>query len=237
MWKPEIKPTANRRESRKPLACFQNRICLSSLSQVSRKAKPCSAEAAPTGQPVLDLLVPSSGAFGQILSPPQRLPLLILRSYVVIFSNMDIIQIKDSSMNLSLTGAAGAATGFARTLPMKGRARQRSWIAKVRISKSDSPRPKGGFKRGSKTRSGEQSEALRFAPIRGWFFSCVTTNTIHEIEVHLIRTSVFSFEITPHKSSFNSHRCLKDTQDFVERESCESKIRKTKLILQTREKE
>ena len=43
-------------------------------------------------------------------------------------------------------------------------------LARVRISKSDSPRQKGGFKRGSKTRSGEQSEALRFAPIRGWFF-------------------------------------------------------------------
>ena len=71
MWIDEIKPTANRRESRP--SGSQNRICLSSLSQVSRKAKPCSAEAAPTGQPALDLLVPSSGTFGQILSPPQRL--------------------------------------------------------------------------------------------------------------------------------------------------------------------
>jgi hypothetical protein len=32
---------------------------------------------------------------------------------------MDIFQIKNSSMNLSLTGAAGAATGFARTFPMR----------------------------------------------------------------------------------------------------------------------
>ena len=32
---------------------------------------------------------------------------------------MDIIQIKNCSMNLSLTGGAGAPTGFARTLPMR----------------------------------------------------------------------------------------------------------------------
>jgi len=30
---------------------------------------------------------------------------------------------------------------------------------------------------------------------------------------------------------------LKNTQDFAEKENCEIKIRKTKLILQTREKE
>ena len=54
-------PTANNRESRKPLACSQNRICLSSLSQSSFAV----------------LLIPSSGPFGQILSPPQRLPGII----------------------------------------------------------------------------------------------------------------------------------------------------------------
>ena len=31
MWNHEKKPTANRRESRKPSACSQNRICYSSL--------------------------------------------------------------------------------------------------------------------------------------------------------------------------------------------------------------
>ena len=50
---PEKKPTANRRESRKPLACSQNRICCSSLSLVvsDRKAKPCSAEGEPVRKP------------------------------------------------------------------------------------------------------------------------------------------------------------------------------------------
>jgi hypothetical protein len=81
-------------------------------------------------------------------------------------------------------GAAGAATGFARTFPMKGRARQRSWIARVRISKSDSESPKG-------------SDSRRFAV---GFFSCFYTTAVHEIEVHLIWTSVFSVESTPRKS-------------------------------------
>ena len=35
VWVYEIEQTANRRESRKPSACSQNRICLSSLSQSS----------------------------------------------------------------------------------------------------------------------------------------------------------------------------------------------------------
>ena len=80
-------------------------------------------------------------------------------------------------------GGAGAPTGFARTVPMKGRARQRSWVARVRKSKSDflarradsrrfavgffscvytqQPPSRIGFKRGSKTRSGEQIFDLR----------------------------------------------------------------------------
>ena len=38
------------------------------------------------------------------------------------------------------------------------------------------------------------------APIRGWSFSCVKTNVVDEIDVRLIRTSVFSFDITPRNS-------------------------------------
>jgi hypothetical protein len=134
-------------------------------------------------------------------------------------------------MHISLTGAAGAATGFARTLPMKGRARQRSWIARVRISKSDSgSKPKAcgiradsrlvfshvstlspppseldsrRFKRGLKARSGEQSEALRLRRFAVGFFSCVKTNSLHEIETHLRITSVFSVKITPRNSYSN----------------------------------
>ena len=80
-------------------------------------------------------------------------------------------------------GAAGAATGFARTFPMKGRARQRSWIARVRISKSDF--------------LARRADSRRFAV---GFISCVYTTAVHEIEVHLISTSVFSAESTPCKS-------------------------------------
>jgi len=39
--------------------------------------------------------------------------------------------------SLILTGAAGAATGFARTFPMKGRASRVTRLARVRNSKSD----------------------------------------------------------------------------------------------------
>ena len=44
MWIHEKEQTANRRESRKPLACSQNRICLSSLELggPNRKSKICS---------------------------------------------------------------------------------------------------------------------------------------------------------------------------------------------------
>ena len=47
-----------------------------------------------------------------------------------------------------------------------------------------------------------------FAPIRGWFFSCVYTNAVHEIEVHLIRTSVFhlrSHRVSPIKKISNRY--------------------------------
>ena len=71
MW--ETIDNTNRESARIRPSGEQNRICFPSLSQVSRKAKPCSVEASPAGQPALDLLVPSSGPFGQILSPPQRL--------------------------------------------------------------------------------------------------------------------------------------------------------------------
>jgi len=57
-------------------------------------------------------------------------------------------------------GAAGAATGFARTLPMKGRAIQHSWIARVRRSKSDSGSPKGGIRADSSERSESESKSL-----------------------------------------------------------------------------
>ena len=93
-------------------------------------------------------------------------------------------------MHISLTGAAGAATGFARTLPMKGRARQRSWIARVRRGKSDSPRPEGGF-----------------APIRGCFCLMLprpTTsfpNWIHTIT----RKSYVSMDV----NSVNLNRALR----------------------------
>ncbi len=93
-------------------------------------------------------------------------------------------------MNISLTGAAGAATGFARTVPMKGRAsRGRAdpqgrpqpskalpceRLARVRVSKSDS--------------LARRADSRRFAV--GFFF-CVHMNPIHEIEVQLISMSVF----------------------------------------------
>ena len=67
----------------------------------------------------------------------------------------------------TLIGAAGAATGFARTFPMKGRARQRSWIARVRKSKSDSGSPKGGISADSRLT-----------------LSCFHTDPVHEIETH-----------------------------------------------------
>ena len=35
------------------------------------------------------------------------------------------------------------------------------------------------------------------------FFSCVHMNTVNELEVHLIRTSVFSVEITLRKFYYN----------------------------------
>ena len=77
-------------------------------------------------------------------------------------------------------GGAGAPTGFARTIPMKGRARRRSWIARVRISKSDF------FAR--------RADSRRFAV---GFISCIHMKAVHEIEVHLISTSVFSVKNTP----------------------------------------
>ncbi|MPL71669.1 hypothetical protein SDC9_17447 [bioreactor metagenome] len=40
-------------------------------------------------------------------------------------------------------------------------------------------------------------------PIRGWFFSCVYTNAVQEIEVHLISTSVFPVKIAPRNSYIN----------------------------------
>ena len=39
--------------------------------------------------------------------------------------------------------------------------------------------------------------------VRDCFFSCVHMNTINELEVHLIRTSVFSVEITLRKFYYN----------------------------------
>jgi len=59
--------------------------------------------------------------------------------------------------------------------PDEGGARLHSGLARERKSKSDSESPKGGF-----------------APIRGWFFSCLYTNSVHEIELHLTRRHFFS---------------------------------------------
>ena len=53
VWTQEKKPTANRRESRKPSACSQNRICFPSLEHGGpyRKSKICSAKGEPVGSP------------------------------------------------------------------------------------------------------------------------------------------------------------------------------------------
>jgi len=87
--------------------------------RASLSAHPASAEASPAGQPALDLLVPSSGPFGQILSPPQRLPTDIpLPHFEIIFQKFFFV-ILDLVIDIPLTGAAGAATGFAQTVPMR----------------------------------------------------------------------------------------------------------------------
>ncbi|PAV09107.1 hypothetical protein ASJ83_01710 [Methanocorpusculum parvum] len=53
-------------------------------------------------------LVPSSGPFGQILSVPRHLLKEIFREYF-----------NEKEGEKLLSGAAGAATGFARTIPMR----------------------------------------------------------------------------------------------------------------------
>jgi len=59
-------------------------------------------------------------------------------------------------------GAAGAATGFARTVPMRD---EPSWLKDTASESED-----------KQIRFWEQAEGLRgFAPISGWFFSCVQT--------------------------------------------------------------
>ena len=59
-------------------------------------------------------------------------------------------------------------------VPDEGGARQRSWIARVRNSKSDS--------------LARRADSRRFAVV---FFSCVYANALHEIELHLTRQYFF----------------------------------------------
>ena len=82
MWKHEEKPTANRRES----ALQARRIGFAYPHSRKSLANLRFAQLRPplTGQPALDLLVPSSGPFGQILSAPQRLPMIISPSHLIL---------------------------------------------------------------------------------------------------------------------------------------------------------
>ena len=101
------KPTANRRESRP--SGSQNRICSSSLSQSSYAV----------------LLVPSSGTFGQILSAPQRLLLIIY----IICCNSIILELKantkltnsDISQILHYLKATGIKAGVLFNFGKKGK--------------------------------------------------------------------------------------------------------------------
>jgi len=84
------------------------------------------------------------------------------QSYVVIVSKPDIIQIKNCSMNLSLTGGAGAPTGFARTVPMKGRAVGSSVLATKSTTLAEQ-----GFALRLDPTSESEGQQIRFASPEG----------------------------------------------------------------------
>ncbi len=118
---------------------------------------------------------PSSGSFGQILSPPQRLPTAIPLS--VSFCDcqkrtiISYVMINEHLSHRRRWGADricpnGPDEGTSKTAKLDCESEDKQ----IRLS-----RPEGGFKRGLKTRSGEQISDLRFAPIRGWFLSHVST--------------------------------------------------------------
>jgi hypothetical protein len=106
----DTREKTNRESARIRPSGDMNRICLSSLSQSSFAV----------------LLVPSSGPFGQILSAPQRLPTDLSLPHFETTTRKSyskiLLMIGDWTRENPLTGGAGAPTGFARTVPMKGRA-------------------------------------------------------------------------------------------------------------------
>ncbi|PAV09978.1 hypothetical protein ASJ83_04465 [Methanocorpusculum parvum] len=100
-----------------------------------RKNKPRIGANPPFGRGESDLLFltlatlvprlarPSSGTFGQILSAPQRLPTGLCLPHFETTTrksySKNLLMMGDWAREIPLTGAAGAATGFARTFPMR----------------------------------------------------------------------------------------------------------------------